>query len=97
MVYKKTEIRFLELITKTGKKVIGQLGWLFLFSSLFYVCDTYHLKPKCEINNRSPQEYRQEFWECSLSPVMGDFGENLLQVVILIWFVDIGLKRETLD
>ncbi|MBC1270923.1 hypothetical protein GNF07_28185, partial (plasmid) [Trichormus variabilis FSR] len=79
---------FFQLITVKGWKVIKQLGLLIIICGSLYVLDNYYLKQNCEGQKTS--------LKCSLSPLVGDLGGNILQIAILIWFFEIGLRQESI-
>ncbi|BDA65959.1 hypothetical protein CAL7716_001250 [Calothrix sp. PCC 7716] len=88
-LYKKSN-QPLQIITDLGRKIIKQMGWLIMFGILLKCLDEFHFKKIC-------LSYQQPAWQCSFSPFIGNLGSDLFQVAITIWFVDIGLKRETLE
>jgi hypothetical protein len=83
--------RFLELFTNTGRKVIKHLGFIILISAALILLDEFYLKYQCKKIEKSNS------LQCSASSLIGDLGWNLFQIAITIWFVDIGLKRETIE
>lgn len=97
MPSKKGSNQFPELITDTGRKVIKQLGWIILISICFILTDEYYLKGTCQKQNQLNSQNQSNSLQCMSSPLIGGLGWNLLQIAITIWFVDIGLKRETID
>ena len=90
MPSKKNSKHFLEIFTNTGRKVIKQLGWIIFLSIGLIIYDKSYLKETCK--KQAPHS-----WQCVTSPIIDDLGWNLFQIAITIWFVDIGLKRETLE
>lgn len=88
MTHNENKNPFFQLITVKGWKVIKQLGLLIIICGSLYVLDNYYLKQNCEGQKTS--------LKCSLSPLVGDLGGNILQIAILIWFFEIGLRQESI-
>ena len=79
----------LEIITPFGRLVIRKLLGLIIFS-LFLLCiDNLYLHKNC------PKGIKPSF-VCHATPIVGNFGMTFLQAVVVIWFVDIGLKSQTI-
>ncbi|NEP26136.1 hypothetical protein [Moorena sp. SIO3I6] len=83
---------YLELITKTGIKVIQKISLLIIIGISLFAMDEYYLQKgiKCD-------EKETINWQCNASPLLGNLGTSLFQVALTFWVVDIGLKRETLE
>ncbi|MBC1241622.1 hypothetical protein GNE10_31880 [Nostoc sp. 2RC] len=86
---KNNKNKFLQILTETGRKIIKKTVLISIISIILYGIDNYHLKPKCKIN--------QESSFCYFSPVISDLGGKIFQALLLLWLVDLGLKRETLN
>lgn len=74
----------LTIFTRLGLIVIRRLWVLIVVGVFLLLLDDLHLKTNCKNNPKC--DY--------LTPTTGNIGTTLLQSAIVIWFVDIGLKRE---